>query len=261
MISKMIILVALFAVFHSAWGHTYHLGSCPQAEAMQNFQMNKFLGKWYVIQKTSTASKCIFYNFTLGEEPGEYRIVQASEHFLLGLTNVDHAYVYTGALRMKNHSNPADMIVRFPLSVAGTASYKVVVTDYDNFATIFTCQKLAFANRQSASILSRTPILDKMYIDKARSRLNTIGVDPHDLSIIDQTNCRVNTTGDGVKINIDEDTLTPGSVAGVIRRAGDAIGDGVEAAAHGAKKVYHTLASSTSDQTRNSPDADAEWLP
>ncbi|XP_046405552.1 apolipoprotein D-like [Ischnura elegans] len=262
MIVKMISVVVLFAVLHTAWSHTYHLGSCPQIEAMPNFQMNKFLGKWYVIQKTSTASKCIYYNFTTGEEPGEYRVIQASEHFLLGLTNVDHAYVYTGALRMKNHTNPADMTVRFPLSVAGSASYKIIATDYDNFATVFTCQRLAFAHRQSTSILSRTPVLDRMYIDKARTRLNTLGIDPHDLSIIEQSNCRVNASGDGVKINIDEDTLTPGSVAGVVRRAGDVLGDGIEAAAMGAKKVYHTLASSTAENERiSSPDSDAEWLP
>jgi apolipoprotein D and lipocalin family protein len=43
------------------------------------------------------------------------------------------------------------------------------MTDYDNYAGIFTCQKLAFSHRQSASILSRLPNLDKMYVDKVRA--------------------------------------------------------------------------------------------
>jgi hypothetical protein len=49
------------------------------------------------------------------------------------------------------------------------------MTDYDNYAGVFTCQKLAFAHRQSASILSRSPNLDKMYVDKVRAiRLTVI---------------------------------------------------------------------------------------
>jgi hypothetical protein len=52
--------------------------------------------------------------------------------------------------------------------LAGSASYIVFMTDYDNYAGVFTCQKLAFAHRQSASILSRTPSLDKIYVDQVR---------------------------------------------------------------------------------------------
>lgn len=44
----------------------------------------QFLGVWYVIQKTSTASKCISYNYTRGEEPGEYVITQDSDVPVLG---------------------------------------------------------------------------------------------------------------------------------------------------------------------------------
>jgi hypothetical protein len=43
------------------------------------------------------------------------------------------------------------------------------MTDYNNYAGVFTCQKMAFAHRQSASILSRLPNLDKMYVDKVRA--------------------------------------------------------------------------------------------
>jgi hypothetical protein len=52
--------------------------------------------------------------------------------------------------------------------LAGSASYIVFMTDYDNYAGIFTCQTLAFAHRQSASILSRSRTLDKTYVDKVR---------------------------------------------------------------------------------------------
>ena len=55
------------------------------------------------------------------------------------------------------------------LGVAGSAAYTVFATDYDNYAGIFTCQKLTFAHRQSATILSRRRDLDKIYLDKVCS--------------------------------------------------------------------------------------------
>lgn len=55
--------------------------------------------------------------------------------------------------------------------MAGSASYTVVATDYSSYAAVFTCQKLAFAHRRSATILSRTKDLDKIYTDKVTSGL------------------------------------------------------------------------------------------
>lgn len=49
---------------------------------------------------------------------------------------------------------------------AGESDFIVFMTDYDTFAGIFTCQKLAFAHRQSATLLSRSKDLDKLYVDK-----------------------------------------------------------------------------------------------
>lgn len=40
------------------------------------------------------------------------------------------------------------------------------MTDYETYAGIFTCQKVTFAHRQSATLLSRTRDLDKLYVDK-----------------------------------------------------------------------------------------------
>lgn len=99
-------------------------------------------------------------------------------------------------------------------------------------------------------------------------------MDPFDLSIIDQTNCAVEKP-EGVDINIDEDTFTAQSAAGVVRKAGEKIGDGIEYVADGAKKVYHTVRGEKKansedgrEQTQQNDnyhgrfsDRDAEWLP
>ncbi|XP_034181169.1 apolipoprotein D-like [Osmia lignaria lignaria] len=235
-------LLFLAGCFVLAKAHTYHMGACPIVEPMQGFQMNRFLGVWYVIQKTATASKCITYNYTRGEEAGEYVVTQDSDHPVLGLTPLKHEYHYTGELSVPEPSTPGRMQVRFPLSIAGSASHVVFNTDYDNFAAIFSCQKLAFAHRQSATILSRHRDLDKIYVDQIRKQLNSFGVDAFDLSIIPQSGCpKGNNTLD---INVDPNTFTSENLGNAVRKAGEKLGDGVQWVANAGSKVYHKLAGS-----------------
>ncbi|XP_014237983.1 apolipoprotein D-like [Trichogramma pretiosum] len=236
---KLTLCLLLAGCVALATSHSYHLNACPVVEPMPGFQMSRFLGIWYVIQKTSTASKCITYNYTRGEEPGEYIITQDSDIPILGLTSLKHEYHYTGRLSVPEPSVSARMTVRFPLSVAGSASHVVFATDYENYAGIFTCQKLAFAHRRSATILSRHRDLDKAYVDKVRAKLASFGVDPFDLSIIVQTGCpRGNNSLD---VNVDPHTFTADNLGQVVRKAGEKIGDGVEWIGQQSSKVYHKI--------------------
>lgn len=270
----MAITLSLFcglALLSAVSAHSYHLGSCPNVESAENFDMKRFLGRWYVVQKTSTGSKCLTNYYSSTNETGKYSIKQVSEHLILGLTSLNHEYTYEGIITIPDERDPARMQVRFPLSLAGSASYIVFMTDYENYAGVFTCQKLAFAHRQSASILSRKPTLDKVYIDKIRNRLSSYGIDHFDLSIIEHS-CSA-PDEDTLDININPTTFTAGSIAGVVRKAGEKIGDGIEAAAEGASSVYNRFygkegRAGVKKQDREelsnepyNPSNDAEWLP
>lgn len=157
------------------------------------------------------------------------------------------------------------------------------MTDYITYAGIFTCQKLTFAHRESATILSREKTLDKIYIDKVkasffsynslilflqiRNRLASFSVDPYSLSIISQKNCPKNVT-EGVNINIDSDTFAPKTIAGVVRKAGEKIGDGVEYIASGAKNIYDKYSDDDSNEGNTersgryvTANPNSEWLP
>lgn len=113
------------------------------------------------------------------------------------------------------------------------------MTDYDTYAGIFTCQKLAFAHRQSATILSRTRTLDQIEVDKIRQRLGQYGVDPFELSIISQSGCpQGNNTLD---INVDPDTFTSENFGNVVRKAGEKINEGVQWLSKAGSNVYHKI--------------------
>ncbi|KAI5696052.1 hypothetical protein M8J75_007408 [Diaphorina citri] len=204
------IVVVLGIILGLAHAHTYHLGECPTVEPQADFNMKQFLGLWYVIQKTSTSSKCLIYNITqVPDEPSVYRIEQTNP-----IPGVGKPYHYTGQLTVPYPSVPAKMTANFPLSVAGTADYTVFLTDYTTYAGIFTCQKLPLSHRHSATILSRTKSLDKIYIEKLKSILSTANVNPFDLSIIDQSGCPKDYDSG---IYIHKDTFTAHNIAGAIR--------------------------------------------
>jgi len=261
---KIIFVVVAVLAIRESHGHTYSLGDCPVIEPMTPFNMNRMLGVWYVIQKTSTASTCITYNFTKLEEPDEYEIEQISQHFILGLTPLSHEYHYTGRLTVPDTAVPARMKVKFPLNVIGKASFTVFMTDYDTHAALYSCQGLGIGHRESATILSRTRTLDKVFIDKIRARLSSNNIDPFDLSIISQKNCPKNKNGtNGLNINIDDETFSPESIAGVVRKAGEKLGDGVEYVAGGAKRIYNTYSDSHGNVQQGSShkvEDDAEYI-
>lgn len=54
------------------------------------------------------------------------------------------------------------------VDIAGEADFVVFMTDYDNYAGIFTCQKILFGHTKSASILSRKPTLDKVIVNQVK---------------------------------------------------------------------------------------------
>lgn len=147
------------------------------------------------------------------------------------------------------------------------------MTDYTNYAAMFTCQKIGFANRQSATILSRRRDLEKSRIDEIRERLSSFNVDPFDLSIVTQTGCP--TGNNTLDININPNTFSAENICHVVRKAGEKIGDGVEWVAKTGSKVYHKLTGTSSDQPPKKTESqtvaavqgsfpesnDVEWIP
>jgi len=262
MSSKVLILVALCGL---AAAHTYKSGECPQVEPMQGFDVKKFLGVWYAIQKTSTASECVIYNISQ-VEPGQYLIQQLSQDYLIGLAPVAHRYSYTGELEVKDNDVPAKMTVKFPLNVLpGDAIFKIFMTDYDHYAGIFTCQKLPVAHRQSATILSRTKDMDRAYVDKIRARLQSYGVNAFDLSIINQNNCPTLAQDTKINVDINPETFSSQNIGNWVRKAGQKIGDGVEWTVEKAKGIYRTASGgSESISERSAKMTETEkpiWMP
>jgi len=254
---KVAVGLLLFTWLTCAQCHTYYLGSCPTVEPMTGFDMDKFLGRWYVIQKFSTASSCWTYDFV--KENGTLKIVQGRDHVLLDTIGYDNNYRYTGTLDVPDSKRPAFMRVRFPLSLAGKADYVFFATDYDNYGAIYSCQSLLFGHRRTASILSRTKTLKPMYVTKVRSKLEAFGVDSHDFSIIDHTDCHTLNSTSPLNVEVGPNTFSATNVVSTVKEVGTVVVDGIASVAEGVGNFYNSLVYGNTTSQRD-PNRDAEYV-
>lgn len=63
------------------------------------------------------------------------------------------------------------------------------MSDYEQYAAVWSCQRILFGHRESAQIMSRKPTLSRDVITKIRKRFETFGINEHYFSVIDQSKC------------------------------------------------------------------------
>jgi len=214
--SSIVLLLAF--LLQTAKGHDKYLGKCPDFKPMKDFNWDKFAGRWYAVEKFDTSSRCLTYDFD-EDEMGERSIVQTSEINTLKKLTVNNKVKYTGKLTFPRSTQQADMIVKFPLSVLGSAEYVVMDSDYENYAMLCTCQSSKFLfeiftwHRRSCTILQRESQRNTAFTDKMHALLNReVGADPsdsqqpdHDFDVITHdARCNYQDNGKGLNIDVDK---------------------------------------------------------
>ncbi|XP_050735599.1 apolipoprotein D-like isoform X1 [Eriocheir sinensis] len=200
------VTVVVVTLVATAVGHDWGWGNCPSAKAFSSLDVDKFLGLWYVIQQTDTTSSCLTMNYTR-VSPTQLRAAKSRQLLVLDSLSIEHTNSYTAKLDIPDFDNAGAMRVKWPLNLAGKADYTVLDTDYDTYAVVYECQKVAsFLHRKSTAILSRTPTLSQDIISKERQLISSKGIPTNDLDSIDHGVC-VRREDAGFNINIDEDTI------------------------------------------------------
>ena len=72
------------------------------------------------------------------------------------------------------------MEIDYPFSETGMLNlrnYQVLMTDYDNYALVWRCQKTVLGHRRTAQIMSRTPELEKDTQVELQSMLRQLEMD------------------------------------------------------------------------------------
>jgi len=182
---------ALFLFVGTVLSHELYPGKCPTFTPMDGFDWQRFSeGRWYVTRKFSTKSSCLTYEFKTDEQ-GFKSIEQIRQLPFKDAVGVDHDYKYTGKLYAPKESEPAKMVVRFPLNVVGSASFVVSDTDYDSYGIVCTCQQMdlfiTYGHRISCSILQRKPEEDEEITTKMEAKVPEKYA--HDFDKIDHSDC------------------------------------------------------------------------
>ncbi|XP_009702376.1 PREDICTED: apolipoprotein D-like [Cariama cristata] len=70
-------LSILLGLFGFGKGQMFHMGPCPDPPVQENFNINKYLGKWYEIEKLPSSfekGSCIQANYSL-KENGKFKVI------------------------------------------------------------------------------------------------------------------------------------------------------------------------------------------
>lgn len=194
-------LVSLFIAYcflvpsHS---HTLHVGrTCPNVQAFPNLSLDKILGTWYVVYQFDTSNTCLVWDLEKSEtNPEQLMLTESRQLSLLDAVGVSHKQSITARIDIANPEVPSKMRIRWPTSLTGKADFIVFDTDYDNYLAVFQCDRAGLFHRRDTTVLSRSPIIDDMFIRRVRRLLETADVSHQSLDQISHRQCRNETKRD-----------------------------------------------------------------
>jgi len=199
------VMFALLALSQSALGHTLAFRRCPSVRGVQDFDVEKFAGKWFVIEVYSVVNSCITLEYEPQEE-GKVKISQGRQLTAVDALGVDHTTNYVGRATYGS-ATPSQMVIEWPsLGFLGEMSHVVVATSGNySSALTFECQDVVgLLSRVSAAILSRTPTLDTATLEQYKQAAKDAGIpSTGNFKAVDQQQC----LQDGEGLHLDTEVF------------------------------------------------------
>ncbi|KAL6104005.1 uncharacterized protein ACO6RY_13826 [Pungitius sinensis] len=145
---------------------------CPTPDVQANFDVSKYLGKWYGIKRLQNSfqkSKCSTALYSL-KSPGVIGVLNR------GLLDDGNITSIVGTATVKNTSEPAKLEVSFSQK-SPPGPYWVLSTDYEGHSLVYSCKDTGLVRRELAWILSREPTLPEETSQELEGILSSIGID------------------------------------------------------------------------------------
>ncbi|XP_045859881.1 apolipoprotein D [Meles meles] len=185
MVTALLLLSALAGLFSAASGQAFHLGKCPTPPVQENFDVNKYLGRWYEIEKipvTFEKGSCIQANYSLMEN-GNIKVINQE------LRSDGTVNQIEGEATQGNLTEPAKLGVKF-FWLMPSAPYWVLATDYENYALVYSCTTIVWLfHMDHVWILGRNPYLPPETVTYLKDILASNDIDIEKMTITDQVNC------------------------------------------------------------------------
>ncbi|GBM56015.1 Apolipoprotein D [Araneus ventricosus] len=167
----------LLCAAHFASAQFPYLGKCPTPDVKENFDLEKFSGRWYEIKRTMSVleigARCVAVNYTdAGYGDGSIEVINEGVSAVLKLRK---SVRLIATLPDKNE--PAKWSLRLS-DLSLKTDYWILDTDYDNYAVIWACNHIwltfKYARTENLWILSRERTLPEETLDKIHEKLNAL---------------------------------------------------------------------------------------
>jgi apolipoprotein D and lipocalin family protein len=163
MIPKTFKYLLIFALFSLCKTKT-SWGNCPETNKIHiNFRLNDYLGKWYEIARHKSTP------FQKGEcTTAEYSLNEAGNIKVFNKERVgDKINSITGeAFKTNDPFRLKIAFGNFIFSKIFKGDYRIIDTDYKNYALVYSCSDFLIGKNFTAYILSRTPELSQVFLDR-----------------------------------------------------------------------------------------------
>ncbi|XP_076868272.1 apolipoprotein Db [Brachyhypopomus gauderio] len=181
-IMKTAIVFLLLLLLTLVSSQTFHWGPCPTPMVQPNFELNKYLGKWYEIEKIPfERGTCFEADYSLRPDK-TIKIVNARK--VKGKTRT-----IEGTAVVQDLKEPAKLGVSFSYFTP-YSPYWVLSTDYNTVALVYSCTDvLRMFHVDYAWILSRTRSLPAETIYHAKEIFSRDNIAVSKMAPTDQQGC------------------------------------------------------------------------
>ncbi|KAM5276328.1 apolipoprotein D [Hipposideros larvatus] len=185
MVTILLLVSALAGLFSTAEGQDFRFGKCPTPPVQEDFDLTKFLGIWYEIEKIPAPfekGNCVQVNYTALENGNIKAIKQLQK-------SDGSVRQTTSEIIRANLAEPAKMGLKYPSSPR-VSPYWVLATDYDNYALVYSCSStLSLFHLDYAWILGRSPSLPLETIIYLKGILASNNINIGKMTATNQENC------------------------------------------------------------------------
>lgn len=167
------------------------LGSCPTPQLEQDFDINRYMGRWYEAARMFNPFQwgdCTTADYSLNDD-GTVKVINAQNIF--GKLNT----IEGTATKLPGTEGSLNVVFEGTPDSGDGSNYDVLDTDYDTYALVYTCSNVQVPllpiqkKIEYSWILTRDPNPSPQLVAQLKNYANSIGINSKKYKNTKQRNC------------------------------------------------------------------------